>query len=52
MIQYDEYDEYDSLQQNKTWNLISLSSGRKLVQCKWIYTTKLGADGSTTKYKD
>ena len=44
-------DEYDSLQNNKTWDLVSLPLGRKLVQCKWIYKTKLEAYGSTTKYK-
>ena len=44
-------DEYDLLQNNNTWDLISLSLGRNLVQCKWIYKTKLASDGSATKYK-
>ena len=24
---------------------------RKLVQCKWVYKTKIASDGTTTKYK-
>ena len=31
--------------------LITFPLGRKLVQCKWIYKTKLVDDGNTTKYK-
>ena len=31
---------------------LSLSSWRKLVQCKWIFKTKLAADGTATKHKD
>ena len=44
-------DEYDLLQDNKTWDIVSLPSERKLVQCKWIYKTKLAAYVSNTKYK-
>ena len=42
---------YDSLHDNQTWELVPLPLGRKLVQCKWIYKTKIAADGTTTKYK-
>ena len=45
-------DEFDSLQDNQTWKLVSIPHGRKLVQCKQIYKTKLAGDGTTTKYKD
>ena len=44
-------DEYDSLQNNKTWDLVSLTLRINLGRCKWIYKTKLASDGSTTKYK-
>ena len=30
---------------------VSLPPGRKLVQCKWVYKTKIASDGTTTKYK-
>ena len=43
--------DYDSLQNKNTWDLVSLHLGRNLVQCKWIYKTKLASNGSTTKYK-
>ena len=45
-------DKYDSLQDNKTWDLLSFTFGRNLVHCKWIYKNKLAIDGYPTKYKD
>ena len=30
-------EEMISLQKNTTWELVSLPSGRKLVQCKWVF---------------
>ena len=44
-------EEFDSIHDNQTWELVPLPLGRKLVQCKWIYKTKIVADGTTTKYK-
>ena len=44
-------EEFKSLQDNETWELVSLPSKRKLVQCKWVYRTKVVADGSYIKYK-
>ena len=40
-----------SVQKNTTWELVSLPPRRKLVQCKWMFRTKVAADGSTWKYK-
>ena len=40
-------EEMNSLQKNTTWELVSLPTGRKLVQCKWVFRTKVAADGST-----
>ena len=39
--------EFNSLWKNATWELVSLPPGMKLVQCKWVYQTKVVADGST-----
>ena len=40
-----------SLQKTTTWELVSLPLGRKLVQCKWVFRTKVATYGSTYKYK-
>ena len=37
--------EFRSLKDNETWELVLLLSKRKLVQCKWVYRTKMDDDG-------
>ena len=39
-------EEFNSLRKNATWELVFLPPGRKLVQCKWGYQTKVAADES------
>ena len=36
---------------NKTWELVPLPPKRKVVQCKWVYWTKIATDGSYIKNK-
>ena len=43
--------ERDSLMKNQTWELCNLPPGIKLVTAKWIYKTKIGADGQPSKLK-
>ena len=43
-------DELQYLQENNTWELVPLPPKRK-VQCKWVYRTKIFADGSDIKHK-
>jgi hypothetical protein len=33
-------EEYHSLMENDTWDLVPLPKGGKLVRCKWVYRTK------------
>eukprot|EP00253_Pinus_taeda_P021435 PITA_21435 len=44
-------EEYNSLLENQTWDLVPLPLGRKLVRCKWVYRTKSVADGEITRQK-
>jgi hypothetical protein len=45
-------EEYESLLENQTWDLVPLPLGRKLVRCKWVYRTKREADGQVSRYKE
>ena len=44
-------EEYSTLMDNNTWDLVPLPKGRNLVRCRWIYRTKIAADGEIRKYK-
>lgn len=43
--------EYSSLVKNNTWTLCDLPPGKKPIPCKWVFKTKLDADGNIIKYK-
>ena len=45
-------DEFQSIQENNTWELVPLPPKRKLVQCKWVFRTKIDVDGSDMKHKE
>jgi hypothetical protein len=44
-------EEYKSLLENQTWDLVPLPSGRKLFRCRWVYRTNSAADGHISRYK-
>jgi hypothetical protein len=44
-------EEYNSLLENQTFDLVPLHSGRKLVRCRWVYRTKSVVDGHINRYK-
>ena len=44
-------EEYCSLMENNTWDLVPLPKGRKIVICKWVYRTKYESDGSVGRHK-
>jgi hypothetical protein len=44
-------EEYNSLLENQTWDLVPLPSGRKSVRCRWVYREKSAMDGQINRYK-
>jgi hypothetical protein len=45
-------EEMDSLERNKTWDLVELPKDRKVVGCKWVYKLKKGVDDKVERYKE
>ena len=43
-------EDLDALSKNNTWDLVTLSSGKFVVGCKWIYKIKTHFDGSIERY--
>ena len=44
-------EEYRSLMESDTWDLVPLPKGRKLVRCKRVYRTKYASYGSVQIHK-
>jgi len=44
-------EEYNSLFENRTWDMVPLPSGRKLIRCRWVYKTNSTIDGQVRRYK-
>jgi hypothetical protein len=45
------HEEMEALHKNKTWDLVKLPNGKKVVGYKWVFTIKHKADGSVEWYK-
>ncbi|KAL0435616.1 UNVERIFIED_CONTAM: Retrovirus-related Pol polyprotein from transposon RE1 [Sesamum radiatum] len=43
--------EIEALELNKTWQLTPLPTGKRPIGCKWVFKTKLRADGTVERYK-
>jgi hypothetical protein len=43
-------EEYHSLMENNTWDLVPLLKGRKLVTFKWVFKTMYALDGSFERH--
>ncbi|KAL2227763.1 UNVERIFIED_CONTAM: Retrovirus-related Pol polyprotein from transposon RE2 [Sesamum indicum] len=43
--------ELQALEHNHTWKMTPLPAGKKPIGCKWVFKTKLRADGSVERYK-
>ncbi|CAN1791793.1 Retrovirus-related Pol polyprotein from transposon TNT 1-94, partial [Linum perenne] len=44
-------EEIKALEKNNTWTVTSLPSGKRPVDCKWIFTVKYKADGNVERFK-
>ena len=43
--------EMNSLRKNNTWELVDLPHGKSAIGSKWVFKTKLNADGTINKHK-
>lgn len=44
-------DEIDAIEKNQTWELVSLPKDKDVIGVKWVYKTKLDANGDVQKHK-
>ena len=44
-------EEYHALGRNSTWSMSTLPLGKHTIRCKWIFSVKQKADGSTERFK-
>jgi hypothetical protein len=44
-------EELGALEKNKTWDLVKLPIGKKVVSCKWVFTVKQTPEGKVERYK-
>jgi len=44
-------DEMNALQNNGTWELVPLLSRKSVVGCRWIFTIKVGPNGTIDPLK-
>lgn len=43
--------EIDAIERNQTWELVEVPKGKKPIEVKWVYKTKLNVQGEVEKYK-
>ena len=43
--------EFQSLMENKTWELVELPTNRKAIGCKWVFRVKYGDRGQVERFK-
>jgi len=44
-------EEIQALEENQTWTIEDLPTGKKPISCKWVYRIKYKSDGSIERYK-
>lgn len=43
------FEEMEALRKNDNWDVVELPSEKKVVECKWVFTSKV--DGTIERYK-
>lgn len=43
--------ELDAMEENRTWDVVTLPAGKNVVGCKWVFTIKYNADGTIERFK-
>jgi hypothetical protein len=43
--------EMNALDANGTWTLVDLPAGKKVIGCKWVFTSKVIPDGSIARLR-
>ena len=41
----------DALTDNRTWDLVRLPAGKKVIGCRWVFTVKVNPNGSIPRLK-
>ena len=44
-------EKMDALNENGTWNLVHLPTGKKSIGCCWVFAVKVNSDGSVARLK-
>jgi hypothetical protein len=44
-------EEFDALQRNKTWTLVTRPPGAQVITGKWVFRHKYNSDGTFARYK-
>ena len=44
-------DEMQALDDNGTWDLVSLPTGKKAIGCRWVFAVKFNPDGFVARLK-
>ena len=44
-------EEMDALNENGTWNLVHLPTGKKAIRCRWVFAVKVNLDDSVVRLK-
>ena len=44
-------DEMQALNDNDTWDLVPLPTGKKVIGCRWVFAIKFNHDGSVARLK-